>query len=230
MNRRANPFHDIDKIVRGITDYNIDAVVRHGEAPRHEFLGGARRRGDLDPRVGQRDLIGDRVGCDAAALEERNPEGLEARAEHAARIGAVDEEAEGEIRSVKLTSRILPGSLAHEDYIRDRGFDLSGPLAEPVKVFEGSAGAAAKALPRHFNVAAALSLAGIGFERTQVEVWAEAGIAGAIHRVEVDAADIQIDLTSWNRPSDSNPRTSRAVAPSVMAALRALTGPLKVGS
>ena len=85
-------------------------------------------------------------------------------------------------------------------------------------------------MPRHFNVAAALSLAGIGFDRTQVEVWAEAGIAGAIHRVEVDAADIQLDLTSRNRPSDGNPRTSRAVAPSVMAALRALTGPIKVGS
>ncbi|MDP6705185.1 MAG: DUF108 domain-containing protein [Alphaproteobacteria bacterium] len=138
--------------------------------------------------------------------------------------------AEGEIRSVKLTTRILPNSMANEAYILEKGLDLTKPLDGPLKVFEGTAGEAAAAFPRHFNVAVTLSLAGIGFERTQVEVWVDSDIPGAVHRVQVDAADIALDLESRNRPSETNPRTSRAVAPSVMATLRGLVSPVRVGN
>jgi aspartate dehydrogenase len=137
---------------------------------------------------------------------------------------------EGHIHSVKLTSRLKPESLAHEDYIRAKGFDFSTPPAAAVKVFEGSAGAAAAAFPRHFNVAITLSLGGIGFDRTQVEVWCDPTVPGAVHQVEVDAEDIGLTMVSRNRPSATNPRTSRMVAPSVMAAIRALVDPLQVGS
>ena len=138
--------------------------------------------------------------------------------------------AEGEIRSVHLKSRIKPGSLAHEPYILERGFDLTKDLSSgPVKVFEGTAGEAAAAFPRHFNVAVALSLGGIGFDRTTVEVWADGDIGGAIHQVEVDSEDIGLTMISRNRPS-ANPRTSRIVAPSIMAALRGLVAPVVVGS
>jgi aspartate dehydrogenase len=137
---------------------------------------------------------------------------------------------EGAIRSVKLTSQLKPESLAHEDYIRAKGFDFSTPPPAPVKVFEGSAGAAAAAFPRHFNVAITLSLGGIGFDKTQVEVWSNPTVAGAVHQVEVDADDINLTMISRNRPSATNPRTSRMVAPSIMAALRSLVDPLQVGS
>lgn len=139
---------------------------------------------------------------------------------------------EGTIRSVKLTSQIKPDSLAHEDYIIEQGFDFAAnppKEGEPVKVFDGIARKAAEAFPRHFNVAVALSLAGIGFDRTEIEVWAATGIPGAIHHVEVDAEDIGLSLHSRNRPSDTNPRTSRIVAPSIMAALRGLEAPVVAG-
>ncbi len=136
---------------------------------------------------------------------------------------------EGSIHSVKLTSRIKPGSMAHEPYIQARGFVLDPPPLEPVKVFEGSAAEAGQAFPRHFNVAIALSLAGIGLARTRVEVWVDASVPGAIHRVEVDADDIQLSMESRNRPS-ANPRTSRIVAPSIIATLRGMIEPFVVGS
>jgi aspartate dehydrogenase len=136
---------------------------------------------------------------------------------------------EGSITSVKLTSRIRPNSLAHEDYVLKRGFDFANkPPAAPVCVFQGSAREAAKAFPRHFNVAVALSIAGIGFDRTEIEVWAESDIPGAVHKVDVVADDIELSMTSRNRPS-ANPRTSRIVAPSIMAALRAMTAPVVSG-
>jgi aspartate dehydrogenase len=136
---------------------------------------------------------------------------------------------EGTIKSVKLTSRLRPNSLAHEDYVLERGFDfVNQPPTEPVCVFRGIAREAAKAFPRHFNVAVALSIAGVGFDRTEIEVWADADIPGAIHKVDVIADDIELSMTSRNRPS-ANPRTSRIVAPSIMAALRAMVAPVVSG-
>jgi len=137
---------------------------------------------------------------------------------------------EGEIRSVKLTTRLRPNSLAHEAYILNQGFDFSTPPAESVKVFDGTAGEAAACFPRHFNVAVTLSLGGIGFERTRVEVWCDPTVPGTIHQVDVDALDGNLTLISRNTPSPTNPRTSRIVAPSILAALRGLTDPIQVGS
>ena len=136
---------------------------------------------------------------------------------------------EGSIHSVKLKSRIKPSSMAHEPYIVERGFDLREPLAEPVRVFAGSAGDAGRAFPRHFNVAIALALAGIGLDHTEVEVWVESRLPGAIHRVLIEADTISLNMESRNKPS-ANPRTSRIVAPSILATLRALSAPFVVGN
>jgi aspartate dehydrogenase len=136
---------------------------------------------------------------------------------------------EGSIRSVRLTSRLRPDSLAHEDYVRGLGLDFaSRPPSEAVRVCQGSAREAAAAFPRHFNVAVALSIAGIGFDRTGIEVFADPEVAGAVHQVDVDAEDIGLTMISRNRPS-ANPRTSRIVAPSIVAALRAMVAPLVAG-
>jgi aspartate dehydrogenase len=136
---------------------------------------------------------------------------------------------EGTIHSVRLTSRLRPDSLAHEDYVLGLGLDFSRrPPSEPVRVFKGSARAAAAAFPRHFNVAVALPTAGIGFDRTEIEVFADPAVQGAVHQVEVDAEDIGLTLISRNRPS-ANPRTSRIVAPSIIAGLRAMVAPLVAG-
>jgi aspartate dehydrogenase len=145
-------------------------------------------------------------------------------------LDAIRTAAEDEIRSVRLISRIRPESLAREDHVRRLGFDFSTPPAEALKVFEGTAREAALAFPRHFNVAVTVSLAGIGLDRTLVTMYADPAIAGTVHLVEVDAENIQLRLESRNRPSATNPRTSRAVAPSILAALRALALPTQVGS
>lgn len=168
------------------------------------------------------------------------PEMLDLAREHGGRVrvasGAlpgldiIRSAAEGRINSVHLRSRIKPGSMAHEQYVIDRGFDFeTTPPSAPIKVFEGTAAQAAAAFPRHFNVAVTLSLGGIGLDRTTVEVWVDPDVPGAIHQVEVDAEDIALTLISRNRPS-ANPRTSRIVAPSILAALRSLVAPLQIGS
>lgn len=138
--------------------------------------------------------------------------------------------AEGTIRRIHLKSRIKPSSMAHEPYVLERGHDFEKrPPIEPIKIFEGTAGVAAGHFPRHFNVAVSLSLAGIGFDRTTVEIWIDPDIPGAIHQVELEGDEIGLTMTSRNRPSE-NPRTSRIVAPSILAALRSLVAPVVSGS
>jgi aspartate dehydrogenase len=137
---------------------------------------------------------------------------------------------EGDIRSVKLTSHILPGSLAHESYVTDNNIELATSNVAPVAVFAGSAREAAQHFPRHFNVAVALSLAGIGLDETEIEVFANANIPGARHTVTVKSDVADLEMTSQNYPSIENSRTSRIVAPSIIAALRELRTPLRIGS
>jgi aspartate dehydrogenase len=137
---------------------------------------------------------------------------------------------EGGIDSVRLTSHILPRSLAHEAYVVERGIDLAGAAREPVPVFSGSAREAAQHFPRHFNVAVALSLAGIGLDRTEIEIFADGRVPGARHTVRVKSEVVELEMTSQNFPSPENNRTSRIVAPSILAALRELHAPVRVGS
>lgn len=138
--------------------------------------------------------------------------------------------AEGTIRSVHLKGRIKVDAFANEPYVLAQGIDHRlTPPPEPVKVFDGTAAQAAKHFPRHMNIAVAISLAGIGFERTTIELWMDPGISGAIHQLTVEGDEIGLTMVSRNVPS-KNPKTSRIVAPSILAALRARTAVIKVGS
>jgi aspartate dehydrogenase len=96
-------------------------------------------------------------------------------------------------------------------------------------VFEGSAREAAAGFPANVNVAAALSLAGIGPDRTRVEIWADPTVDRNCHSIEVDADSARFSLKIENVPSE-NPRTGRITALSVLAALRKLHNPLRIGT
>ena len=132
--------------------------------------------------------------------------------------------------SVRLTTRVRPVSLAREPYVLARGFDFTTPPRKPVAVFEGTARQAAEAFPRHFNVAVAVGLAGAGLDETRVELWCDAGVKGAVHLVEAESRAIGLTMQSRNIPSEANPSTSAIVGPSVLAALREMVAPVRVGS
>ena len=144
-------------------------------------------------------------------------------------LDAVRAAAEGPIESVTLETRKPPAGLAGAPYLRARGIDLSG-LTAPRRVFAGTALAAAAGFPANVNVAAALALAGIGPMRTRVEIWADPGIDRNIHIVRVEAEAARFTMTIENVPSAGNPRTGRITPLSVLACLRGLIAPLKVGT
>ena len=144
-------------------------------------------------------------------------------------LDAVRAAAEGPVASVAIETRKPPQGLAGVPYLIERGIVLDG-LAAPLLVFEGDALEAAAAFPANANVAAALALAGVGPERTKVRIWADPTVERNIHTVRVDADAARLTLTVENLPSESNPRTSRLSALSVLACLRGLVSPLKAGS
>jgi len=143
-------------------------------------------------------------------------------------LDAVRAAGEGTIRSVTMITRKPPGGLEGAPYLVERGISLKD-LKAPLKVFDGMAREGARGFPQNVNVAAALSLAGIGPDRTRLEIWADPALERNTHRIEVDADTASFTMSIANVPTE-NPRTGRIVALSTIAALRGLVSELKVGS
>lgn len=144
-------------------------------------------------------------------------------------LDAVAAAAEGEIARVHMVTRKPPAGLAGAPYLELHGISVDG-LAEPKRVFTGTAHEAARGFPANVNVAAALALAGIGAERTTVEIWADPGVTRNIHRIEVEADAARFSMQIENVPSEENPKTGRMTPLSVIAALKKLVKPLAIGT
>jgi aspartate dehydrogenase len=108
------------------------------------------------------------------------------------------------------------------------GISVAG-LSAPKRVFAGTAREAALGFPANVNVAAALSLAGIGPDRTTIEIWADPTVTRNCHSIEVVSDAATFTMAIENVPSD-NPKTGRITAQSVLAALRKLNAPLRIGT
>ena len=127
--------------------------------------------------------------------------------------------------SPRPKSRGLEGA----PYVTERRIDLAG-LTAPLKLFDGTAREAAAGFPANLNVAAALGLAGLGPDSTRVEIWADPGITRNTHEIAVSSDSADFTMKIENIPSDDNPRTGRITALSVIAALRKLAGPIRIGT
>jgi aspartate dehydrogenase len=141
---------------------------------------------------------------------------------------AVSAAAEGQIQSVTMITRKPIKGLMGASYLVNNKIEIEG-LTQAKRVFQGSAREAAIGFPENVNVAAALSLAGIGPDRTTIEIWADPSIERNMHRVVVEADSARFEMSIENVPSE-NPKTGRITALSALAALRKMTAPLRVGT
>lgn len=143
-------------------------------------------------------------------------------------LDAVKAVAEGEVNSITLVTRKPPTGLAGAPHLIENAIDIEN-LQQPLRVFEGTAREAARAFPANVNVAAALALAGIGSERTTVQVWADPSVNRNMHTIEVKSEASNFTMSIENVPSET-PATGKITALSVIASLRRFTSPLVVGS
>ena len=133
------------------------------------------------------------------------------------------------IEEATLTTRKPAKTLASSAYVRERGLDLA-KIKKPIVVFEGPAREAVKAFPESVNVAATLSLAGIGFDKTKVRVIADPSLDRNVHEIHVRGKAGEFVTEARNVPSPDNPRTSYLAALSAIRTLRNLTENVKIGT
>ena len=135
----------------------------------------------------------------------------------------------GEIHSIVLETRKPPNGLAGAPHLVNNNISVED-LTEAKLVFKGNAREAAKGFPANVNVAAALSLAGIGPDKTEVEVWADPAVDRNMQTVTIVSDSGDATMKMRNIPSVENPRTGKIVAQSVVATLKRHTAPLVSGS
>lgn len=90
------------------------------------------------------------------------------------------------------------------------------PLQQEKVMFSGSAREAIEIFPKNINVAIVLSLAGIGMDRTKVEVIADPLAKENTHSIRIEGDFGTAALSVVNEPLPSNPRTSYLAAMSVL--------------
>lgn len=143
-------------------------------------------------------------------------------------LDAIRAAAEGEIYSVTMVTRKPPAGLKGAPHLVNNNINID-QIDAPVKVFSGSAREGAIGFPANVNVAAAVALAGLGADDTQLEVWADPSVDRNTHTVTVDSDSSRFEVHMQSIPTEQNPATGRIVAQSVVSTLRSLVDPLVVG-
>lgn len=143
-------------------------------------------------------------------------------------LDAVTAAAQGKIESVRMVTRKPVRGLLGADFLVERGIDISA-ITEPMLIFSGTPRDAAIGFPANLNVAVALGLAGLGVDKTSLEIWADPALDRNTHSIEVVADSANFQMMIQNVPSE-NPKTGKITALSVLATLRKLGAPLRVGT
>jgi aspartate dehydrogenase len=143
-------------------------------------------------------------------------------------LDAVTAAAQGTITSVRMVTRKPVRGLVGAPYLTEHNIRIED-IKQPLKIFSGTPREAAVGFPANLNVAVALGLAGIGVDRTTLEIWADPDLDRNTHSIEVISDSASFTMQIANIPSE-NPKTGRITALSVLACLRKLRAPLRVGT
>ncbi len=132
------------------------------------------------------------------------------------------------INSVTLTTRKPPQSLREAIFVKKHGLEIEGRGKQVV--FEGPAEEAVQGFPTNVNVAATLSLAGLGFKKTKVKIIADPTLATNIHEIDAEGNFGAFHIRVENQPCPRNPKTSYLAALSAIATLKRIANPLQIGT
>jgi len=114
-------------------------------------------------------------------------------------------------------------------YVEALGVDLDD-LRGPATLFEGPAREGVLHFPQNVNIAAVLSLAGIGFDRTRLRVVADPALTHNTHTIRVSGRSGRFTVALENVPAADNPRTAKLACYSALAAIRELGSRARYGT
>lgn len=155
-------------------------------------------------------------------LEKAKANGIQVRVPAGALCGldGVRAAMEAGLRRVTLTTRKPPKGLVGAPYLVEHGIDVER-FEEAQVVFEGPAIEAVTAFPKNVNVAAALSLAGLGPHETRVRIIADPHATCNSHEIEAEGAFGRLRAVTENLPSPRNPKSSYLASLSACLEVRA---------
>jgi len=114
-------------------------------------------------------------------------------------------------------------------YVAALGVDLD-QLQSAHTLFEGPAREGVPHFPQNVNIAAVLSLAGIGWDRTRLTVVADPALTRNTHTIRVAGASGRFTVVLENVPAPENPKTSWLACYSALAALKSIQSPVRYGT
>jgi aspartate dehydrogenase len=114
-------------------------------------------------------------------------------------------------------------------YVEKLRVDLDG-LREACVLFEGPAREGVPHFPANVNIAAVLSMAGIGFDRTRLKVVADPALSHNTHYIDVKGRTGNISIKLENVPAPDNPKTAWLACYSALAALKAAKSSVRYGT
>lgn len=114
-------------------------------------------------------------------------------------------------------------------YVEKLNIDLDG-LREPRTLYEGPARQGVPLFPANVNIAAVLSLAGVGFDRTRLRVVADPALVYNTHTITIRGKTGNISIRLENVPAPENPKTAWLACYSALAALKAAKSRVRYGT
>lgn len=135
----------------------------------------------------------------------------------------------GPIYSVTLTTQKPPEGFNGAPYIIQNKIKLDNIKTKTV-IFEGKASEAVKCFPSNINIAATLSLASVGFEKTNVKIIVNPTLTHNVHEVVLEGIFGKLTTRVENVPSPTNPKSSYLASLSAIATLKKILDPLQIGT
>jgi aspartate dehydrogenase len=143
-------------------------------------------------------------------------------------IGAVDALASAAVLGLDdVTHQIVKPPIAWQGTPAEKLIDLAG-LRERTVFFSGSAREAASHYPQNANATVVTALAGVGLDRTRVEMVADPSVRINGHRITARGAFGRLEILLENNPLATNPKSSELTALSLVRLIEHHTDALVV--
>jgi len=124
-----------------------------------------------------------------------------------------------ELDSLSITTTKHPRSLKGAKFFETSEINL-GEINSITTIFEGTAKDAVSLFPANINVAALLSLTGIGSDKTRVKIVVDPNTDKNTHHIEAEGVFGKMTFSIENFPDSNNPKTSRLAILSAIETLR----------
>lgn len=144
-------------------------------------------------------------------------------------VDAVLAARESGLKTVKIVTRKPAAGLQEAPYFKRVKFPALKGNKEYC-VFKGNTLKAIKYFPQNINVAAVLSLAGMGPAKTKVEIWTSRAYKYNVHEITVEGKSGMIQTITRNVPARENPKTSALAIYAAIATLRKMFAAVRVGT